>query len=903
MIWIMRLEDQLEKNPGKTISFIHFLLTAFIFSPALSGTRVLVASTDNFYHMIPNTLFSLREIQNGGLGLWNPFILSGIDFSASTHNYLFMPLNWPLFFFPQEWFMQLFTLRVFIEVWMLGIFAYLVLREEVDHPKWALFGSMVFLLSGYTFFSLTTYCNTQLTLFTLIAIYLLSTERTRKFWLNFLLLTFCISNIFVGGNIVYGFSALLTILIFYLYQNYSDWLTFSFRQHQILISASILSALAITTVRWLPIINAIAFHGSRIHEVGARMNERAYLGLRSFIPETFGIHLKQMQPLIQFFTGESGVHAQFHGTNYFGVLPLMLIFTGLLFPVRRKIFWGIYLIASTMWMLAIPPVSGILDLIFYPIVHTIPSKFLIPFGVLFLSTYSANYFSSNTSSPKAPSWIWIPVSIGGLSAVSSVMLWGFYLANQATINSQTVLVATKVLVVGISLVFISIGASTINHANKFAKLDWVTPLFGTTLLIFLIIYSFVLGLFKNDYFVSVLYYTSVSLIGALIVLSALIAQRKNRINVNTLLKIVGATTITISLLCFLRTRGEGDLSTLHQVIFVSLGIVKFIILFACCFELLFRSRYAPTLRPYFFVLLCAVLLIDMLPFNRNYSRQVTNPFKKVHRLYPDRSAFFSDDPMLRFSPSETTVKIDRANYRVNQPEVALDLSWEQRESNVHSVYKIRSYGGVNSDVPPDLISLIRSFEPDTALHSSGIFPNLTHSRLLDILGNGYDARGEGNVRSRPTALARFMLFQNFEVISDLETAIIRMTQPEFVAKQQLVVNQDPGFAPFDSSTPAHPLEYAGPHSDLLSLQFISKTHGLVFFGDSFHPGWRARLNDQEVPIIRADFGFMAVAVPPGEHQLIFEFHPSLFYLGLRISIVALVSWCGVLFFLWYREKA
>ncbi len=43
--------------------------------------------------------------------------------------------------------------------------------------------------------------------------------------------------------------------------------------------------------------------------------------------------------------------------------------------------------------------------------------------------------------------------------------------------------------------------------------------------------------------------------------------------------------------------------------------------------------------------------------------------------------------------------------------------------------------------------------------------------------------------------------------------------------------------------------------------------------DTFHPGWRASWNDREVPLLRADFLHMAVALPPGSGRLDLKFDP------------------------------
>jgi len=103
-----------EKISPRAAAGFHFFLALIVFSPVIFQGKLLVGSTDNYYHHIPNLLFSLRAFQAGELGLWNPHLYAGIDFSASAHNFIYYPGNWPLFFFPEKCLFVLFTLKVFL---------------------------------------------------------------------------------------------------------------------------------------------------------------------------------------------------------------------------------------------------------------------------------------------------------------------------------------------------------------------------------------------------------------------------------------------------------------------------------------------------------------------------------------------------------------------------------------------------------------------------------------------------------------------------------------------------------------------------------------------------------------------------------------------------------------------
>ena len=64
----------------------------------------------------------------------------------------------------------------------------------------------------------------------------------------------------------------------------------------------------------------------------------------------------------------------------------------------------------------------------------------------------------------------------------------------------------------------------------------------------------------------------------------------------------------------------------------------------------------------------------------------------------------------------------------------------------------------------------------------------------------------------------------------------------------------------------------------------SKEPKLLFLSDNYYPGWKARVDGDEVEILRADYTFRAVALTPGEHEVEFYFDSTSFKLGALISV-------------------
>jgi len=62
------------------------------------------------------------------------------------------------------------------------------------------------------------------------------------------------------------------------------------------------------------------------------------------------------------------------------------------------------------------------------------------------------------------------------------------------------------------------------------------------------------------------------------------------------------------------------------------------------------------------------------------------------------------------------------------------------------------------------------------------------------------------------------------------------------------------------------VDYRRPAPEHIVLEIdAGELSSLIFLSEGYHPWWRATLNGERVPLVRAQMAFMAVLVPPGEH--------------------------------------
>jgi len=73
----------------------------------------------------------------------------------------------------------------------------------------------------------------------------------------------------------------------------------------------------------------------------------------------------------------------------------------------------------------------------------------------------------------------------------------------------------------------------------------------------------------------------------------------------------------------------------------------------------------------------------------------------------------------------------------------------------------------------------------------------------------------------------------------------------------------------------------------ISMQTYSKDSAYLVLTDSYYPGWTAKVDDNEVPVLRCNYAMRAIKIPPGEHNVRFEFKPASYRIGTTISIVTI----------------
>lgn len=154
------------------------------------------------------------------------------------------------------------------------------------------------------------------------------------------------------------------------------------------------------------------------------------------------------------------------------------------------------------------------------------------------------------------------------------------------------------------------------------------------------------------------------------------------------------------------------------------------------------------------------------------------------------------------------------------------------------------------------------------------------------------------------AMPRIQLIQDAVFASDTANAFQQIHDPTFNPTAQVVLEIPAGYqaaSPAGTPTPATNLFYTSYGAGQFGLVVDATQAAYVVVAEVWYPGWGATLNGKPATILRANTAFMAVAVPPGESSLNFQFTSPLFNLGALITAATLIGSLAGLGWGWRRH--
>jgi hypothetical protein len=163
----------------------------------------------------------------------------------------------------------------------------------------------------------------------------------------------------------------------------------------------------------------------------------------------------------------------------------------------------------------------------------------------------------------------------------------------------------------------------------------------------------------------------------------------------------------------------------------------------------------------------------------------------------------------------------------------------------------------------------------------------------------YTAAPEIDVYLNTAALPRALFVTSPRVVSNHTDAWKAIHDPDFDPTRTIVLERNQvqgtveGPRSEPSSTQAAHLAFVRYGLNVVEMRVEARTGGWLLLSDVYYPGWRATIDGQSTPVLRADYVFRAVKVPAGEHEIEMTFAPWTWRVGLVVSLTTWLALGGV----------
>lgn len=175
---------------------------------------------------------------------------------------------------------------------------------------------------------------------------------------------------------------------------------------------------------------------------------------------------------------------------------------------------------------------------------------------------------------------------------------------------------------------------------------------------------------------------------------------------------------------------------------------------------------------------------------------------------------------------------------------------------------------------------------------------LIDARVEGLKGDQEDLLKENTIklyRIRDPIL-RAWLVKDFKMMSP-EAMLIRMASKEFHPDQEVLLEEEPRFNPFEKKGKRVEGEIKLIHESNNRIRLLVKASedAMLVLNDTYFPGWKVYVDGKRRNIFRANYTFRAVALRGGTHQIEFIYEPMSFKLGMGGTILGILGCMAIAF--------
>lgn len=154
------------------------------------------------------------------------------------------------------------------------------------------------------------------------------------------------------------------------------------------------------------------------------------------------------------------------------------------------------------------------------------------------------------------------------------------------------------------------------------------------------------------------------------------------------------------------------------------------------------------------------------------------------------------------------------------------------------------------------------------------------------------------ILKNPNALERIYFAPSIIVLNPKEAENL-IKDEKFNPKTKVILSQNLGIEKVSGEGTAEITKYS---SNLIKIKTNTKEQEVLVLADKFEEGWKAKIDDKETKISRANLIFRAVLVPPGIHEIAYYYWPLSFDIGIKVTTLSFIIILGLLLLSLIKKK-
>ncbi|SJZ52888.1 YfhO family protein [Sediminibacterium ginsengisoli] len=304
-------------------------------------------------------------------------------------------------------------------------------------------------------------------------------------------------------------------------------------------------------------------------------------------------------------------------------------------------------------------------------------------------------------------------------------------------------------------------------------------------------------------------------------------------------------------------------------------LVRSILLIAASVALLWLALKQKLKAIYVAIALLALSSFDLLAVGRRYLND--NNYQEAEAM---------NDNYFKATPIDAEINKDTTHARV------FNLASQEGPFNdAITSYHHRSIGGYHPaklSIYNDLIEYQLSRQP-------------MNMQVLNMLNTRYfifpnNQNGQPMLQINPDALGPVWFVKQVHFVNGPANAMKALNH--FNAKDTAIVEEkyrkDISALPVADSTAR--IRLVKNDNDYIQYHYKAATNQFAVFSEVFYDrGWKATIDGKELPIVATNYVLRGLALPAGEHDIIFEFRPSSYYTSMKAAIGAsVIVWLGLI---------